>query len=261
MVVPAVPKKQINILLIGIDQRPDDASFRTDVMLLVNIDPNNSKVSVVSFPRDLWVQVPSLYEMKINEVMQMGHEEALAEAYQANFGVKPDYYVSTNFNGFVEFIDNRGGVDVEAAQGLTDSSISVWQRGGFCTVDPGTVHMDGATALWYVRSRHTSSDLDRLRREQEVLYAVFKKMMRINTFSQLGQMKEELGNHVQTNLEIDRVLGLVPIGLRVFKDPSSVQKFAVGEEQADEMISWNGQSILLPKEGAIPKLLKEAGFK
>ena len=83
VVVPAVPKKQINILLIGIDQRPDDASFRTDVMLLVNIDPNNSKVRVVSFPRDLWVQVPSLYEMKINEVMQMGGWEALAGAYQA----------------------------------------------------------------------------------------------------------------------------------------------------------------------------------
>ena len=109
-------------------------------------------------------------------------------------------------------------------------------------------------------ARGVLSDLDRLRREQEVLYAVFKKMMRLIP-SQLGQMKEELGNNVQTNMGIDRVLGLVPIGLRVFKDPSSVQKFAVGEEQADEMISWNGQWILLPKEGAIPKLLKEAGFK
>ena len=150
---------QINFLLLGSDQRPNEGGFRTDAILMVMLDSETKSVSVVSFPRDLWVQVPSLYEMKINQVYELGGFDATAEMFEANFDIRPDYFVLTNFAGFMQFIDNRGGVDVNVGQPLMDDCDLPQQVDGDCTVQPGVLHMDGATALWYVRSRQTTSPL------------------------------------------------------------------------------------------------------
>ena len=101
--VPAVVtpnfSSQIKILLLGSDLRPNDGSFRTDAIMMVVLDPDLMQINVVSFPRDLWVQVPSLWEMKINQVFQLGGFDATAEMFEVNFGIRPDYFVMTNFNG------------------------------------------------------------------------------------------------------------------------------------------------------------------
>lgn len=254
------PSDQIRILLLGSDER-GDGSHRTDVIMLVVLDPNDSSIKVVSFPRDLWVKVPSLWEMKINEVDQLGGFEAMAGMFQANFGVQPDYYVMTNFDGFRDFIDNRGGIDVEVAKALTDDCDLVWQRDGDCTVDPGTVHMDGATALWYVRSRQTSSDIDRLRRAQEVVSAVVKKVLNIGAVGQWGQFLAEVEKNVETNMTLDKVIKLLPYAKTAMKDKEKISAYAINEDYASEWISWNGQWILQPDEKAIRQLLIDAGIK
>jgi len=257
------PAGQIKILLLGSDQRPNDNGYRTDVIILLVIDPGQMTVSIVSFPRDLWVKVPSLYEMKINQVQALGGFDATAEMFQANFGVKPDYYVLTNFNGFTSFFDNQGGVDVEVSQALADECSLPKPRDadGNCTVEPGTVHMDGATALWYVRSRHSSSDFDRLRRAQEVLTAIFKKLVNVNSLTKLGEIKAALDNNIETNLSIDKAVSFLPVAVHVLQYPDQIRRFAIGEEQATPSWSWNGMWILLPDPGAIQKVLREAGIK
>ena len=258
----AVPGKPVKILLLGSDQRPNDNGYRTDVIMLVQIDPGPQTVSVVSFPRDLWVKLPSYNDqMKINQVQQYGGFEATAQMFQDNFGVRPDYYILTDFGGFTSLIDSQGGVDVQAAQDLTDECSLPQKVDGNCSVKAGTVHMDGATALWYVRSRHSSSDFDRLRRAQEVLYAVFKKMFTIGSLVKLPELKAELDKNIQTNLTIDKALTFLPVALSVLQSPDKVKRFAIGEEQTTESISWNGMWILLQNPGAIPEVLKEAGIK
>jgi polyisoprenyl-teichoic acid--peptidoglycan teichoic acid transferase len=256
----AAPAEQTKILLLGSDQRPDDGGYRTDVIILLVLDSEKMTVSAVSFPRDLWVEVPSLYEMKINQVHGIGGFEATAEMFQANFGVTPDYYLLTNFAGFTQFIDNRGGVDVEVGQELTDSCDLPQSRGGSCTVEPGTVQMDGATALWYIRSRGTTNDYDRLRRAQEVVYAVVKKIVNFKTVGQFAKMKEELGSNVETNMSPQKVVSLLPAAVRLLDSPERIKRYAIGEEQAVPFISWNGMWILLPDLDAIRGLLREAGI-
>jgi polyisoprenyl-teichoic acid--peptidoglycan teichoic acid transferase len=256
-----LPAGQTKILLLGTDQRPNDGSYRTDVILLLVLDTDQMTVSAVSFPRDLWVKVPDLYEMKINQVQATGGFDATAKMFQENFGVKPDYYVMTNFDGFTQFIDNRGGVDVEVGAELTDDCDLPQARDGDCTVTPGIVHMDGATALWYVRSRHTTSDLDRLRREQEVLYALFRKMINFRSVALLSEMKGEVADNVETNISIEKALSFLPIAVRVMNSPDRVRHFAIGEDQATPTFSWNGMWILLPDPEAIRGLLQEAGIK
>jgi LCP family protein required for cell wall assembly len=250
----------MKILLLGSDQRPDEGGFRTDAILLVVLDSEQKSVSVVSFPRDLWVQVPSLYEMKINQVYELAGFDGTAEMMEANFGVRPDYFLMTNFTGFKTFIDNRGGIDVNVEQDLTDDCDLPQQVDGDCTVLQGMVHMDGPTALWYVRSRNTSSDLDRLRREQEVVYALVKKMVSFQTVAQISEIKDELQENVETNMSIEDGLKLIPFATSLLSNSDKIHKVAISEEQATPSWSWNGMWILLPDTNAIRALMEEVGI-
>ncbi len=260
-IYPPMPAGQTKILLLGSDQRPGDNGYRTDTIILLTLDPQKMTVSAVSFPRDLWVKVPSLYEMKINQVFGLGGFDAMAGMFQANFGVTPDFYVLTNFAGFTGFINSQGGVDVAVGQELTDACDLPQAKNGNCTVEPGTVHMDGATALWYVRSRYTSSDFDRLRRAQEVVYGLFKKMVSLASVTKLSEIETALKSNVETNLSIEKALSFIPLATRVLQSPDHIQRFAITEDQATPFWSWNGEWILLPDTDAIHSLLQEAGVK
>jgi LCP family protein required for cell wall assembly len=261
----AVPKKepvrQTHILLMGSDQRPEDGSFRTDVIILLTIDTEQNTVSAVSFPRDLWVKVPPNDQRKINMVMGMGGFALVQSMFEANFGVRPDYYVMTNFDGFKNFIDNRGGIEVQVAQHLMDRCDLPQQRGGDCTVDPGLVHMDGGLALWYVRSRYTSSDIDRLRRAQEVVYATLQKTISLASVSKIQEMMDELEGNVQTDLSIEKAVTYLPVALGALNSPAQIKRFAITEDQATPMQSWDGMWVLLPDEAAVRAVLEQAGVR
>jgi LCP family protein required for cell wall assembly len=254
------PTGQTTILLLGSDQREGDPGYRTDVIVLLLVDADQSVVSAVSFPRDLWVAVPSLYEMKINQVHGIGGFDATAEMMEANFGVRPDYFVLTNFSGFTGIIDRLEGVDVTVEQSLTDRCDLPQAVGGDCTVDPGTVHMDGATALWYIRSRSTSSDYDRLRRAQEVLVGAFGRLMNLKAYKHIPEIYGEFTENVETNMDAAQITSLLPVAVKIFRDPGLIQRFAITEEQATPSWSWNGMWILLPIPDAIQGVLAQAGF-
>lgn len=259
--VAPLPHGQMKILLLGSDQREGDSGYRTDVIILVVIDTDKNTVTAVSFPRDLWVKTTSAGEMKINQVMQMTGFEGMANMFALNFGVKPDYYVLTNFDGFTQFIDNRGGVEVHVAQELTDDCDLPQGLDGDCTVVPGTVHMDGPTALWYVRSRHTSSDIDRLRRAQEVVMAVAKKVVSWQSIPVLMEIKSEVEDNVETNISLEQALSLMPLAANVIDSPDRIQRVSITEEYAAESMSWDGMWILLPDNQAIRRLLLDAGIE
>jgi len=253
---------QIKVLLLGSDIRPNDGSYRTDAILMIVLDPELMKINVVSFPRDLWVQVPSLWEMKINQVMQIGGFNAVAGMFEANFGIRPDYYVMTNFNGFKQFIDNRGGVDVNVASDFSDTcDLPQQDANGNCNLAQGTVHMDGPTALWYVRARTTSNDLDRTRREQEVLFALAKKLMSFQSITHLSSMKDEIQDNVETNMTIEQAIKLMPFVGMVLNQPDKINSISIGEDHAYPMWSWDGMWILMPETDVIRNLLSEAGIK
>lgn len=261
VVVTPTFSNQIKILLLGSDLRPNDGSYRTDAILMVVLDPDLMQINIVSFPRDLWVKVPALWEMKINQVFQLGGFDAVAGMFEANFGLRPDYYVMTNFNGFTQFIDNRGGVDVHVGEDFYDQcNLPQKDINGDCFVDQGTVHMDGPMALWYVRARTTSNDLDRGRREQEVLFALAKKLVSFQSITQLSSMKDEIQENVETNMTIEQAVKLMPFVAMVLNQPEKINQLAIGEDQAYPSWSWDGMWILMPDTQAIQNLLREAGI-
>ena len=158
-----------------------------------------------------------------------------------------------------EFIQAR--IDVPVGQPLTDSCDLPQEPDGICDVEPGVVHMDGPTALWYARSRSTSSDFDRLRRAQEVVQAAFSRLMRLDALAQLPETYTALTQDVETNLALSDITPLVPAAATLFQDPQRIHRYVINEDQAYPSWSWDGMWILVPDVEAIKAVLAEAGME
>lgn len=249
----------VNILLMGSDFRPS-SGFRTDVMILVSIHPDEGTVSAVSFPRDLYVTIPGWMEQRLNTAFPHGGFSMMADTLQYNFGVRPDYYILTNFQGFTGIIDNLGGITVNIEKDLTDKCDLPQQVNTYCTVYPGPMQMDGATALWYVRSRYSSSDFDRTRRAQEVVLGIFKKLMSLDAVSRMPELFETYRQNVETNLTIDAIAPLLPVATLTFSDPDRIRRYAIGPGQVYPYVTAGGAQVLLPNYGAITQIIKEAVY-
>lgn len=252
---------RINILVLGSDMREGDGGFRTDTIILVSIDADRNRVGVVSFPRDLYVEVPVLYPAKINQVMALGGFAAMQSLFEKNFGVHVDHYLMTNFAGFVQIVDDLGGIEVQVGQALTDSCDLPQAVDGDCTVIPGAVEMNGPTALWYIRSRETTSDYDRLRRTQEVGEAAFKKLIGVNAITRLPELYASYSKSVQTDMKVGDIIPLLPVAAHAFKDTGLVRQASIGESEASPSWSWDGMWILLPDENAIRRVLEQTGVQ
>ena len=247
------PAGQVSILLLGSDQRPNAGDFRTDVMILVTFRADHS-ISLVSFPRDLYVYLPGRNMQRINAAMEFGGFDLLKSTFEDNFGISPQHYILTNFNGFKSIVDSLGGMNVSVAQTLHDT------RTGYpdgYTVYPGLVHMDGEMALWYVRSRKSTSDFDRLRRAQEVIIAISMKLFSLNTLNSLPEAYAAYRNAVVTDITLDDVIQFLPLLQAV--DLNRVDRYQVDTNQATPWTDPNsGSYYLLPQTEAIQQLLRQA---
>lgn len=258
--VDSLPEGTISLVILGSDWRPS-SGFRTDVMVLVSINPRLGKVSAVSFPRDLYVTIPGWTTQRINTAFAHGGFSMLADTLEVNFGVRPQYYIMTNFQGFVDIINSLGGIDVDVGQTLTDKCDLPQAVNTYCTVYPGVTQMDGDTALWYVRSRYSSSDFDRLRRAQEVLYGIFGKLMSLGAVSRLPDLYNSYRSSVETNMSIDDIIPLLPVAPQIFSDPGRIQRYTIGPGLVYPYWTPEGAAVLLPDYGAISQIIQEALFR
>ncbi len=251
------PEGQVNILLLGSDIRPDDGGFRTDVIMWVSLNPRDGYVSIVSFPRDLFVSIPGWGGNRINTAFQYGGFDLLADTFESNFGVRPDNYVMVDFNGFKTVIDDLGGIDVYAAQNLTDTCAKWINASGYCSIGPGLVHMNGEVALWYARSRYSTSDIDRARRAQEVSEAIFDRLVSLNALVRTPELYNAYVTYVQTDISLNQVVGLLPLASKV-NENGDIRNYVVDYNYAYDWITAAGAQVLIPDYNAIESLMIEA---
>jgi polyisoprenyl-teichoic acid--peptidoglycan teichoic acid transferase len=246
----------VNLLVMGSDFRPS-SGFRTDVIMLVSIHGKDGTVSVVSFPRDLYVTIPGWMEQRINTAFPHGGFSLLADTLETNFGVRPDFYVLTNFAGFTGIVDSLGGIKVNIEKYLMDKCDLPQSVNTYCEVNPGPMHMNGATALWYVRSRHSSSDFERLRRAQEVLYGLFNRLMSLDAVSHLPDLYSSYRSSVETNMSVDDMAPLLSIATQMFNDTARVKRYTIGPGYVYPYVTESGAQVLLPNYDAIRQLVRE----
>lgn len=196
---PNVKGKPFNILLVGSDTRDlgegkNGGEFgskeitpgqRSDVMLLVRVEPGTGRVKVLSIPRDLWVTLENGRKERINAAYELGGEKgagSLIRTIDRELGVPVNHYVEINFKGFKSVVDAIGGVNVYFSSPVRDENT------GLNVNEIGCQKLDGSNALAYVRARHLQykdergrwvydpyGDLTRMERQQDFMRRVIRK--------------------------------------------------------------------------------------
>lgn len=180
------PPPPLDVLILGLDARPGEGFVtRTDSIMLAGLQPSRVRVSLLSVPRDLFIQVPGYGEQRINTVNVLGEmdvpgsgPELLSQAFATSFGVQPDRYVRLSFQGFIDLIDAVGGVTIDVPRTIVDYQYPTEDYGTIqLRFEPGPQHMDGERALQYARTRHADDDYQRADRQQQVLTALSLKLL------------------------------------------------------------------------------------
>jgi LCP family protein required for cell wall assembly len=191
---------------------------------------------------------------RINVADVFGGADMVAQAILYNFGIEVDHWAFVNFEGFTAAVDALGGITVEVGGYLHDEC-----GGEMYTYTPGTYHMDGSTALCYVRMRKRSSDFDRLRRQQEVLRAVYRRVLSLDGLTRVPQLYGQFNRLLKTDMGLEDLVPLVPLAADLASGEAELSAYSLGPSLA---VPWrvpsSGASVLLPNRKGIRELLEEA---
>ena len=258
----------INVLLLGTDARPDEVDApRTDTMILLSLDPQNQAAGMLSLPRDLWLPIPGLgYSSKINTAYPLGESvgypgggRQLAKDTVSSFIGQPvQYYVRVNFNGFVELVDLIGGVDVTVPVTIHDEKYPT-EDYGYETfhLDAGVQHLDGETALKYVRTRNQDDDYSRAGRQQQLIRAIADKVLRANMLPALIPKLPKLLYTMRSSIETDIPMAMQLELVNYVRDSSlrEVRQLVLDSRYGEETYAENGAWILLPDRALVRSAL------
>ena len=267
--VPTIAKlaDTTNILLLGNDNDPATGKVggRTDTLIIVSINTEQETASMLSIPRDLYVSVPGWIPNRINTVLARGESAAypgggiqlLKDTILYNMGIEIDHYARVDFESFQTIVNAMGGVEVAVSCALTDWRLKSpeldvlveenWER---YTLETGIHTLDGDSALWYVRSRLTTSDFDRGRRQQQVLRAMLNKGVDLNLIAQAPTLWETYQQSVETDLTLTRMLQLATIASAVRENGIQHIYLSQGELSAWTIPDTGAQVQLLNPEAA-----------
>ncbi|EFH89058.1 LCP family protein [Ktedonobacter racemifer] len=258
---------RVNLLVMGYGGGAHDGANLTDSMVVISMTPSNQHTSLVSVPRDLWVQVPSNSGnyAKLNTVYQVGSNngadrgaggDTAATKLSSITGLDVKNWMLIDFNGFRDLINALGGIDVY----VPDSFTSNYPKNDDPNVDAswitvhfnkGMQHMDGETAIRYARSRYVTdnpaegTDFARSIRQQLIIKTALAKMKQISSWPSLFNAMDALQKAIYTNMS------LADLGLFTMKmDLNNPQTARIGlsyDNVLTSSTSNDGQSILIPK--------------
>ncbi|HSJ58738.1 MAG TPA: LCP family protein, partial [Anaerolineae bacterium] len=262
--VPTVPaaasKDVVHFLLIGLDHGKNVKVELTDVMIVAVVNKKTAQVSMLSIPRDLWVYIPTYGHTRINMAHKLGYlndypgggPALLAETIRINLGIPIDHWARIDFQGFAAAVDALGGVDLIVACPV-ELQYQPTTPGESQVLYPGEYHLDGATALRYVRTRRDGTDFDRARRQQQFLKAVWDQTRAPGLVSRIPGLWSALKGTFETDLNLGDVLSLAPLALEV--KPQNVRSRYIAYGQTIDWTTHKGWRVLLPRQDEIQKVV------
>jgi LCP family protein required for cell wall assembly len=264
--VAQVPSNAINVVLLGSDHRPDWDDWHTDVVQVVSVQPSVPAVSILSIPRDLYVYIPDFWMSRVNFADMYGElygydgggPALIQQTLLYNLGIPVDHYVRVDFDGFIGIINILGGVDIPVHCRLEDHWPYPDENGEYPikVLEPGVHHMDGETALWFARSRKTTSVFARERRQQQVLEAIWHRCRSLDVLTRLPQLWDQYRHMVVTDLDLLDVARLAEIAFRL--DARNVRTHSIGYQHVTPWMTPKGGNVFLPNWEEVEPLVAEA---
>jgi len=259
--------ERLSILMLGIDQRCEEVGpTHTDTMMIVTIDPESLSASVLSLPRDLWVEIPGFGLDRINQANYLGDVyeypgggPALAsETVESLLGIPIEYYVAVNFDAFVEMVDLIGGIEVDVPESIDDPTYPDRCYGyDPFSIEEGVHQLAGEEALKYARTRATfGGDVDRAGRQQDVVMAVRAKVLQLDNAPQLltqaPQLWQAFQKNVRTNMSLDEVIQLGLLAQEIPRE--NIHTAVVDYNYVYNEVTPDGRAVLVPIRDNIRQL-------
>lgn len=238
------------LVLMGIDSREDQANLgRTDTIILTQINPLRPRISMLSIPRDLWVEIPGVGENRINTAHFFAEASAAGSGPQAlintidyNFGIRPRYYIRLRFDGLSAIVDAMGGVPITLENPM----------GGLAA---GEHLLNGDQALAFSRERYSSDDFSRMRQGQILLKAIAQRMLEPEVWSRLPQIMTSSSEFIDTDIPV----WLWPrLGLAMARGGiSGIDNRTISREMTTPFVTTGGAQVLAPNWELIRPVLTE----
>jgi LCP family protein required for cell wall assembly len=258
--IAELPPVAMNVLVIGSDSRgnareqaahtaatAESQDHRSDVLMLVHVPADRRTVQVISIMRDLWVDIPNYGGAKINTGLQVGGIPMVVRTVESLLGTHVDHTVMLDFGGFKTLTDALGGIDVNVT--LPFQSTHDTQH----VFTPGVNHLDGQSALEFVRERYAfiEGDYQRVRNQQTYLRAVLARLTgggALNDVNVVRSLVGMAGPFLTVDQGFDAVaVGILAYGLRGL-DPNACTFFTLPTAGVGTV---GGASVVLPDYGGI----------
>lgn len=272
-----------NILLLGKGGGEHDGPELTDTIIVASYDTKTNSVSMLSIPRDFYVRTEYYGSSRINEVVRnvknrliyrnkYEPEEARMEGIKIMENkieelVELDlhYYATIDFNGFKAIVDALDGIDVVVENDIKDTTYPADTGWGYQTfeITEGPQHLDGDTALKYARSRHTTSDFDRAKRQQSVIQAIKEKALEVKTLTSPTKIKKlfnSISDNFQTDLSIGEIITLAKVASKIDKNNMISKVLTDDPNQEGGFLAtpprdqYGGAFVLIPYSGDLEEI-------
>ncbi len=258
-----------NIMLLGSDTTNPANSGRTDVIMIVSINRTEATVALLSIPRDLYVYIPDLGMNRINTAYSLGEQieggtgaQLLMKTIEYNLGLTVDRYARVDFIGFKQIVDALGGIQVPVDCAIQDWRLrepdldpTIEDHWEMFTLPIGMQAMDGDLALWYVRSRRTSNDIDRGQRQQDVVRALWQHIRDLGLIGQMSELWPQLTTVVETDITLSDMLGLSSLIVTMNTNQVSSFNFRLNTDILDRQTD-EGARVLVPHREPIQELMQ-----
>nr|WP_077625273.1 LCP family protein [Sediminibacillus massiliensis] len=197
----------LNILLLGVDQRADDAG-RSDALMVLSLDPKNDGMQLVSIPRDTRTEIVGKgFDDKINHAYAFGGTDMSINTVENLLDIELDYYVTMNMEGLSDMVDAVGGITLTNELDWVDKG---YYEKGFHYAK-GELELNGPQTMGYVRMRYQDPDGDfgRTKRQRQVIQAIVDKGASIASVNKVDDMIDVLGNNMKTNMDFSDMQNLL----------------------------------------------------
>lgn len=241
-----------NILLIGQDRRPGEGGrARSDAMILASMNSGTGKITLVSFMRDTYVQIPGHTDNRLNTAFRFGGADLLCDTLYKNFEITVDGVAMVDFRSFTEVIDAIGGVTVDLTAAEANYMTDVFE----IPCRKGANRLDGEAALGYSRIRHVGGgDRGRTERQRNVIVAIVNEMKTMS-LSEINETVDKVLGLVYTDMSNVQIMSYAVKALGM--DLSDIASYSIPAPDTYRSARIRGMAVYVPDLEANRELLRQ----
>ncbi|HZG54979.1 LCP family protein [Paenibacillus sp.] len=249
--------ERVNILLLGGDSRGLGAHEipRSDTMMIASIDPVTKKAHLFSLLRDTYVRIPGHGSNRINTAIVLGGPKLAMQTASQLTGLDIQYYVYTDFEGFVQLIDEIGGIEFEVEKDMHYTSRADGPEYDI-NLKAGLQTLDGREALQYVRFRQDAlSDFARTERQRSLMTAVAQKLQTTSSLWKLPRILAAIDPYIESNLSVAEMIKLGALGFEAKANEVAGVQVPPAELLREETVG--GASVLTVEPSRLKRYIEE----